>query len=78
MFFGANPICVIKKSAVQFTGQQAVAARSTCKHFTDTPAVQFGSQDSKPELAVVELPSRDSQASASASVTRKDLEEFQE
>ena len=34
-FFEATPVCVVWKLAVQFTG------RSTRKHFTDTPAVQF-------------------------------------
>ena len=41
-FFGATPICVVRKSAVQFTGYRAVAARSSCTYFMDTPAVQFG------------------------------------
>ena len=47
----------------------AAAARSTRKHFTDTPAVQF----SRVRLAtVVTQPSRDSQASALAQVSRRD------
>ena len=41
-FFGITPICVVWKSEVQFTGQQAAAARSIRKHLTDAPAVQFG------------------------------------
>jgi hypothetical protein len=40
-FFGATPVCVVWKSAVQLTGQQAAAARSTRKHFMATPAVWF-------------------------------------
>jgi hypothetical protein len=35
-FFGATPICVVWKSAVQFT-----VAPSLFKHFMATPAVQF-------------------------------------
>ena len=48
------------------------------QQFTDTPAVQFGCQDSKHKLAVVALPSRDSQASALAGVSRRGQEEGQE
>jgi hypothetical protein len=40
-FFGATHICVVYKSAVQFTSLQAAATPSTRKHFTDTSAVQF-------------------------------------
>jgi hypothetical protein len=66
-FFGASSICVVWKSAVQFTGQQAVAAQSTCKHFMDTPVVQLD----RVRIANMNqqrchcLPCRDSQASAS-------------
>jgi hypothetical protein len=52
--------------------RSAVAAQSTCKHFTDTPAVQFGSVEI---AASVARPSRNSQASAeSAPVSRRDLD----
>jgi hypothetical protein len=71
---------VVWKPAVQFTGQQAAAARSIHKHFTDTPAVQLG----RVWLATaVTQPSRDSQASArpqpwleSTGGTRRDTRKF--
>jgi hypothetical protein len=74
-FFGATPICVVWKSAVQFTGQQQQL--DPLAYFTDTSAVQF----SRVGLATaVTQPSRDSQASASARVSRRDqrrpLEKF--
>ena len=57
----------------------AAAAWSTHKHFTDTPAVQFRkSLGSKQESAVVALPGRDSQASASVPVSRRDQQEHHE
>jgi hypothetical protein len=55
--------------------RSVAAARSTRKHFTDTPAVQV----SRVRLATaVAWPSRDSQASALAWVSRRDQEEHQE
>jgi hypothetical protein len=52
-----------------------VAARSTHKHFSDTLAVQFG----RAGLATAVIqPSKDSQASASAQVSRRDLGGHQE
>ena len=49
-----------------------MAAQTTHKHFTDTPEVQFSSVRI---AAVVEKPSRNSQASAeSAQVSRRDQE----
>ena len=63
-FFGDIPICVVWKSAVQFTGYRAGAAQSTRKHFTDTPAVHFG----RVQLAtVVTQPSRQPGLSLSSS-----------
>ena len=69
MFFGASPICVVRKSAVH---RSAVAARSTQKYFTDVPAVQFSRVGI---AAAVVQPSRNSQASAKlAQVSRRDLD----
>jgi hypothetical protein len=39
VFFGANPIYVVRKSAVQFTG----IINSSLIHFTNIPAAQFSS-----------------------------------
>jgi hypothetical protein len=55
--------------------RSAVAAPSYCRHFTDTAAVQF----SRVGLATAVTGSnRDSQASASVQVSRRDPEEHQE
>lgn len=62
---------MVRKSAVQFTGQQRQAAPSTRKHFKDVPAVQCGSVGI---AAGVAWPSRKGQASASARVSRKSQE----
>jgi hypothetical protein len=66
-FFGATPVCVVRKSAVQFPGQQW-----QLDPLTDTSrisAVQFG----RVGIATVAIrPSRDSQASASAQVSKRD------
>lgn len=73
--FGATPVCVVWKSIVQFTGLQAAVAPSTLKHLMDTPAVQLG----RIGLATaVTWPSKDSQASASTQISRRDLEGHQE
>jgi hypothetical protein len=62
-----HPRCQRISSSVH---RSAVAARSTCKHFTDTPAaVQFSSIGI---AAVVAWPSRNSQASVeTAGVSRR-------
>ena len=41
-FFAADPICIVRKSAVQSIGQQW-AAQSTGRQFMAIPAVHFGS-----------------------------------
>jgi hypothetical protein len=73
-FFGETPICVVWTSVAQFTGYQEAAARSTCKHFIDTPAVRF----SRVGLAtVVTWLNRGRQAPASAGVSRRNQKEHQ-
>lgn len=67
-FFGANAICLDRKSVVLFT---AVTAPSACKHFTDIPAVQFSSGRI---AATVAQPNRKSHVSAElAQFSRWDL-----
>lgn len=63
-FVGTTPVCVVWKLTVQFAG------------YTISPIWQ--SWDSKHESAVVALPNRDSQASASAGISSRDQEECQE
>jgi hypothetical protein len=60
--------------------RSAVAIQSTHKHFTDTTAVKlvWWNRNSKLESAVVALPSRESQPSASALISRRDQEGHQE
>jgi hypothetical protein len=55
--------------SVQVTGYQAAEALLTHKHFMDTPAVQFSRVGL---VTVVTRPSRASQASAWAPVSRRD------
>ena len=59
-FFGATPICVVWKSAVQFTGQQWQL--DPLHGYISNPFRE--SRVSKQESAAVALPSRDCQASA--------------
>jgi hypothetical protein len=54
----------------------ASAAWSTGKHFTDTPAVQFSRVRIANKPAAVAQPSRNSQVSALAQVSRRDPEEL--
>jgi hypothetical protein len=67
LFLGANPICVVRKSAVQFTGQQA-AAQFTGKYFRNISAVQFTHVRI---AAVAGQPSRNSQACAESARVRR-------
>ena len=40
--FGVTPLCIVRKSAVEFTGQQQQFDPLINKHFVDAPAVQSG------------------------------------
>ena len=74
-FFGATLICVVWKSAVQFTGQQQQLnpLANTSHTPADTPAVELGRVGiANMKSALVALPSRDSQTLASAQISRRD------
>lgn len=64
LFSNATPFCSVWKSAVQFTGGGGSS--------TNTPAVQFGSGEANTNQQRLSLPSRDSEASASAQINRRD------
>ena len=64
LFFGANPICVVRKSAVQFTGISSCSSihLQILHEHTSSPVQQC--QESKHKPAEVARPSRNSQASS--------------
>jgi hypothetical protein len=74
-FFGATLTCVVRKSGSSFCRLGGSCSSIYSKHFMDSPAVQTG----RVGLATVVMwPSRDSQASDLAQVSRRDTEGCQE